>query len=294
MPDQKYNKGYSLRLSNNDDWWITSDSENIGLIDRLAFIMNLKEYPSNKSAKIIFAESLDSGISKIYKSNQNIKNWRCLNYSNVRIWQNDSIDDVIYEVKDNQEEIIKYIVLSNSLLPIYLRNIDMKGLSLHSALAEYNGKGILFAAPGGTGKSTCYNRLPDYWKPLCDDETLIVLDQNDTYRAHPFPTWSDYLMKRKENTWDVQYSVPLSAIFFIEQSDHDEIIYIDRRKSTLSITGSAKQILAIFLHGMKKEQKIDISTKMFNNAFDMAKKIPVFRLLVSLNGQFWKEVEKVV
>jgi SynChlorMet cassette protein ScmC len=170
----------------------------------------------------------------------------------------------------------------------------MKGLSLHSALAEYNGKGILFAAPGGTGKSTCYNRLPDYWKPLCDDETLIVLDQNDTYRAHPFPTWSDYLMKRKENTWDVQYSVPLSAIFFIEQSDHDEIIYIDRRKSTLSITGSAKQILAIFLHGMKKEQKIDISTKMFNNAFDMAKKIPVFRLLVSLNGQFWKEVEKVV
>jgi len=252
----------------------------------------LQECQTNNYSRVIFSKSLKSGMSFVPKEDDD-KNWDVYNYGIIHIWYSSSMKDIICEVK-HRELSDDYMVLSYSLLPIYLRNLDKKGLSLHSALAEYNGKGILFAAPGGTGKSTCYNRLPDYWKPLCDDETLVVLDKNDTYRAHPFPTWSDYLMKRKENTWDVQYSVPLSAIFFIEQSDHDEIIYIDRREATLSITGSAKQILAIFLHGMKKEQKIDISTKMFNNAFDMAKKIPVFRLLVSLNGQFWKEVEKVV
>jgi len=298
MSNQTYHKGYCLKLVNGDGWWITSDDENIRLIDKLASIMKLQECPLDNSVKIIFAKTLNSGISKIHApdiANAIIEErWDFFNYRSVHIWHNDSINDIICEVMGNQDELIDYIVLMNSLLPVYLRNLEMKGLPLHTALAEYKGKGVLFAAPGGTGKSTCCRRLPDYWTPLCDDEALIVLDKNDIYRAHPFPTWSDYLIKREENTWDVQYSVPISAIFFIEQSEHDEVIYIDNRKATLLITGSSNQILTSFFHSMEKEQKIKISREMFNNAFDMAKKIPVFRLRVSLNGQFWKEAEKII
>jgi len=103
------------------------------------------------------------------------------------------------------------------------------------------GHGFLLAGQGGTGKSTCCRRLPNNWKPLCDDESLIVLDKSKVYHVHPFPTWSDYIQKRAKNIWDVQGSVPLSAIFFLEQSEKDEVIPLSKEQSAILMTKSSKQ-----------------------------------------------------
>lgn len=64
------------------------------------------------------------------------------------------------------------------------------GLAIHSALAEKNGIGIILAGRGDVGKTTASKRLPSPWISLSDDCSLIVLDKQKKYRAHPWPTWS--------------------------------------------------------------------------------------------------------
>jgi len=182
----------------------------------------------------------------------------------------------------------------NALYPIYRESIDQGGLPFHAGLVELDGRGIILAGPGDTGKSTCCSRLPDYWNPLCDDEVLVVLDNEGNFRAHPFPTWSDYLWGESEKTCNVQRSVPVSGVFFIEQSQIDEALPLGQGKSAVYMNESATQVCRRFWRGADNEYKRTFRKNMFNNACKMAKKIPAFRLRVSLHGRFWEEIERVL
>jgi hypothetical protein len=45
----------------------------------------------------------------------------------------------------------------------------------------------------------------------------FVFDKQKKYHAYHFPTWSNYL-KFSSDSYNVQYSVLISCIFFLEQS----------------------------------------------------------------------------
>jgi SynChlorMet cassette protein ScmC len=289
--------GYCLSLSDGNSWWITGDNSKEQLLSKFASIMRLKECNANGFCKLIIRErepehSNSSILDSITSTDQ--PEWKVYESQSIRIIYSGSSDKVICEIKNGSDESIQYLSMWFSLHPIYQRSISLGGLPFHSGLAELDGKGVLFSASGNTGKSTCCRRLPSYWKPLCDDEALVVLSKSGEYMAHPFPTWSDYLMQRAENTWDVQYSVPLSAIFFIEQSEIDEVIPIRMGQSAIRITGSADQVCGKFLRSVSQEEKLEFKRNLFSNAYEMAKKVPAFQLRVSLNGNFWEKIEKVI
>ena len=168
------------------------------------------------------------------------------------------------------------------------------GLPFHAGLVELDGLGVLLAASGDKGKSTCCRRLPDYWKPLCDDEALVVLDKQKKYRVHPFPTWSDYLWNRSKKTWKVQYSVPLSGVFFLEQSEADEVVPVGEGQATVLLSESAMQICQKFWKSLDREDQRLFRKELFNNACEMAKQIPAYLLRVSRNGRFWEKIEQVL
>ena len=140
--------------------------------------------------------------------------------------------------------------------------------------------------------------MPDYWNPLGDDEALVVYDPENGYRAHPFPTWSEYLWKSPENSWskswNVQYSVPVSAIFFLEQAESDEVIPLGDVMAAVSINQSATQVSRKFWRRLDDDTKRPLATFQFHNACGMAKTIPSFTLRQSLNGRFWEEMEKTL
>ena len=185
-------------------------------------------------------------------------------------------------------------VEGRTLLPIYQRSICLGGLPMHAGLAELDGQGILLAAPGDTGKSTCCRRLPEYWHPLGDDESLVVVDRKNKYRAHPFPTWSEYLWKRSEKTWNVQYSVSLAAIFFLEPSETDAVEPLGEGHAAVLMTESAAQIYEKFWRSSDEKDQRKNRGELFNNACKMAKRIPCYRLYVSLHGRFWEKMEEVL
>ena len=305
-----YTKNYCLHLRDENDWNIICDEHNIKMVDKFATIMQLKECKLNGSSRLIFSamEEDKTLVSKaIFPEKDLLTNnseWKCYDYSsrNILIWCNSSTGDVIYKVDGIGQDNNEYTSMWLSLRQIYNRSICLGGLPFHAGLAEIDGQGVLFAASGGTGKSTCCRRLPDYWKPLCDDETLVVLDNRNEYQAHPFPTWSEYLRNHSNKTWDVQYSVPLSAIFFLEQANNDEVIPIEMREASILMTESASQISIYYMSWTEeftnilenREEIIELRKAIFNNAFNMAMNIPAFYLRVSLNGKFWEEVENVL
>ena len=275
---------YRLSLSNGNNWWITGDRDRVDWIDELAAIMELRESSLNGSPKLIFTRLSGPGEA----------GWSAYNYRTIRIWRQENSPDIVCDVKDIEHDAAKYISMWCSLQPIYQGSIDIGGLPLHAALAELDGRGILLAAAGGTGKSTCYRRLPDYWKPLCDDEALVVLDEQREYRAHPFPTWTDYIQKRAEGTWPVQYSVPLSGVFFLEQSEFDEVVPIGKSEAALRMNASAIQSCWRYCGVVDKKTKGKFMDKLLDNACAMAKVIPAFGLRASLHGQFWKKIEEAI
>lgn len=291
-----YPKGYGLFLRDGNNWWITGNDESIKIVDEFASIMKLEECLPDGLPKLILYRSnhKQSRMSSELNSPNLEAEWKLYNHETAYIWHHISSGDVISEFKDDITKIDKYITMWLSLLPIHRQSVQMGGFPFHSGLIEYEGRGILLAATGGTGKSTCCRRLPEHWKVLCDDESLIVLDKKKKYHVHPFPTWNDYTEERAKNKWDVQYSVPLSAIFFLEQSEKDEAIPIPTNKAPFFITELAIQVLEKKWINETNEERIELVSKVFNNAFDIAKVIPAFHLRVSLNGHFWEEIEKAI
>jgi SynChlorMet cassette protein ScmC len=266
--------------------------------------MELKKSRLNGSPKLIFFMrgasngpvdiALPCVAAKLRSWSRNA-GWVVSDPASLRVWCSESIPDVLCEVSHHdQVPEIQFLNMWYALLPIYQRSIYGGGLPLHAGLVELDGLGVLLAASGDKGKSTCCLRLPDYWKPLCDDETLVVLDKKKKYRAHPFPTWSEYYWKRSEKTWDVQYSLPLSGVFFLEQSDADEVVPVGEGQAAVLMSESASQVCEKFWRALDREDQRPFRNGLFNNACEIAKQIPAYRLSVSRHGRFWEKMEQVL
>ena len=272
-------------------------------LDRLAAIMELDECARDGAPTVIFSkmahrndagDTMGDGVFPWLDARSRGNGWCCYDHKTLRIWCHNSSRDVVCEIDNDGKDVIGVINMWNSLQPIYQRSMNLGGLLFHAALVELDGRGVLLAAQGDTGKSTCCRRLPDYWKPLCDDETLVVLGKEKRYRVHPFPTWSDYLSGPSENTWNVQYSVPVSAVFFLEQAGADEAVPMGQGEAAFLMSDSAAQICRRFWKRMDIEYERNFRIESFHNACQMAKQIPAFRLRASLHGRFWEEMEKVM
>jgi SynChlorMet cassette protein ScmC len=265
--------------------------------------MELEECDIDGSARLVFCirdnthealdRMLDVGTSKSYSSGRD-DGWYSYYHRTLRVWCHNSIPDVVCEVLVNKGVKIELINMWFALQAIYQRSISKGGLPFHAGLIELGGRGVLLAAAGDTGKSTCCRRIPHPWRLLCDDEVLVALDKQQKYRAHPFPTWSDYLWQQSEKTWNVQFSVPLFGVFFLEQSEGDEVKSIGEGEAALLMTESAIQICHKFWRSVDKEDQKKFREELFNSACKMAKKIPAYRLGVSLNGRFWEKIEQVL
>jgi len=296
-------KAYTLSLSDGNSWCLTGDQHTYRFLDKFAAIMELEECPINGFPQIILYrsnntnEATDELIQLAppeYRMSGNRSGWSFYDMNTLRIWYHQDMADVFCEVKDIKGPKIEFISMWSALQPIYQQSIGKGGLPFHAGLAERDGQSFLLAAPGHTGKSTCCRRLPLCWRPLSDDETLVVLDNQKRYRAHPFPTWSDYLLQRSGKTWNVQYSVPLSGIFFLEQSETDHASLLGEGKAAVLITESAMQICNKFWTKLDKTDQRHLRKGLFDNACEMAKQIPAYRLKVSRHGRFWEQMEQVL
>ncbi|MCX5686440.1 MAG: SynChlorMet cassette protein ScmC [Candidatus Omnitrophica bacterium] len=275
---------YSLRLGNEQSWLLQADKEFQPWLRKFAAVMRLKPSEPNGHPKIVFTHV--NSIDGAGRDSQNL--------IAMRIGSNPRTKDIICGIGEEAGHEFDIIRMWHSLNPVYHKALAARGLPLHAALIEKNGKGILLAGPGDTGKSTCCRRVPPPWKALCDDESLVVLNKRRRYLVHPFPTWSDRLYKRSQKTWDVESHLPLLAVFFLKQAKADKAIRLGQARAAALINESAAQILSRSLRGLdaRKEKRLRLS--VFDNACRLAKTIPAYTLNFTRNGRFWDSIEEKI
>ena len=193
---------------------------------------------------------------------------------------------------------------------------------VHAALGELDGKGFLMAAPGGTGKSTASGRLPSPFISHCDDTTLVVKDKEGNFWAHPYPTWSRFYWGGEGGFWKFDQVIPLSAIFYLSQSETDYISplsLVEKVSSCVAAFEQASRMLARndinkdkinskgspdekpirkpidwFAIGNDSDQNDSRKIRMhwFENAMILSKQLPGTKLNLSLTGNFYELIEK--
>jgi SynChlorMet cassette protein ScmC len=166
------------------------------------------------------------------------------------------------------------------------------GLLVHGALAELNGIGVILAGPGGVGKTTASKRLPHPWRSLSDDTALIVKSPDGTYWAHPWPTWSRCRQGDMSGSWDVQTAVKIGLICMLRQCQDDRISLLPLRQVISELVDVSGQTFTILANGMSQSALRCLNLMRFHNAVVMAKKLPVCRLEISKNGEFWEEIKR--
>ncbi len=295
-----------------------ASGETLPWFERLATIMGLKSAESEEYPRLIFLDNshdverplcLPLNRMGIPKSG-----WKRNDLNSIQLYSHNNVPDIICQFGNNGGDNIDIIRMQQAINPILDRLLITGGLPMHAGLVELNGRGIILAGQTGTGKSTSCRRIPHPWKAMCDDEVLLVKDHRAQYTAHPFPTWSEYVIDMfpklsnpviglperelerkdicdKDATWDVGQSVPLSAIFFMEQAEEDDVVEIGQGQASMYVNDSAADRYKRYWKYMEKEEEIYRRNLLFDNACALAGQIPCFTLRMSLTGEFWKLIE---
>lgn len=301
----KAEKVYKVELSDGQKWQITGSRDVYHWLGKFASILELKTCKPNNSPKFTFSR-LDSEIKresllkKGWQAQDHYINsyWffpdREFNNESVKFWFHPDKPDLICEIQQNTQKELDYIMMWFALFPLFQKAQATGGLPFHAGLVKRNGKGFLLAAAGGTGKSTCCQRIPPPWEALSDDEALVTHVEGKGYFAHPFPTWSNYIFERPARTCNVEQFVPLSAIFFLEQAKKDEVIPLKQGKAAIYIYNLSLQSYSKNCRNLGSLDRKRRINKLFDNACKLAKSVPSYTLKVSLTGKFWEEMEKVI
>ena len=291
---------YSLELADGSVWELTGGEEVSDWLGELARIMGLTRVLKNPTRVIHFhgVKELASPLhAKQYFISPCENGWQAFKNGGIhRVWRHDDVPEIHVELHQNflDHEEIRYINMWSVLRELHRHALSRGGTPVHATLATLDGKGVLIAGAGGTGKSTCYSRLPVYWDRLCDDQALVLHMEDGHFRVHPFPTWSDHLWRESKKQWNVEKSVPLKAVFFLEQAQKDEAVPLkDPSEAVLKCLEVAKQVWQPVWSKVEREEKKAQSAMLLENVTRMARVIPTYRLRATLDGEFWKEMEKV-
>lgn len=294
---------YKLRLADGQGWLLVATPGIEEWVKKLATIMELETCEVDKDPKLIFTrrEPGEQGFRKlICKLDLKIQRdlpgtgWKAHGRKWLRFWSHSHSPDIICEIRHDEDQTMNFLIMWFSLFPIYRQAQQRGGMPFHAALVERNGIGVLLAAPGEAGKSTCCRRIPHPWRYLCDDETIVVRDNKNGYRAHPFPTWSDYMWQSSARRWNIQRCLSLAAIFFLRQAETDEVIPIGQGQTALLINQSESCVVLRNRAILDREEEMTSRMRSFSNACEIAKTIPGYILRVSRSGQFWEEMGKVL
>lgn len=301
-------KRYRLDLCDGERWRFDISEEMCKWGEKIAAIMQLPECDGNpgdaRTLRIIREEEWAAAHTASASTGSNRENtgnpspaikWDVLNFETIRFTHRPGeAAPIVCRLGPEEDRETEFINMQLLLFPIFETALGRGGFPFHATLVVRDGHGYLLAASGGGGKSTCARRIPAPWRALSDDLALVLRDGRGGYRAHPFPTWSDYYWSRAESTWDVHISVPVSAVFFVEHAAEDEATAVGRGKAAILINALAAQMMQPGMIYLDEEMKRNLRLRLFENALAVARTVPAFQLKVSLDGQFWVEMERVL
>jgi SynChlorMet cassette protein ScmC len=283
---------YDLVLNENLSWRLIATQKVAWWLDKFAAILMLKASTLPLVESMIFCSYEE--LSKIKNQYSETDYWSLLNdLQYMQVWENDSNITVCSLSKLMNDEAV-FMSMWSFLPYFYEKSFVYGGIPQHCALLEYKRNGIIIAAVGDTGKTTCAKRVPLPWKTFCDDEALI-LKENNMWHAHPFPTWSDYLLNRDDKKlFDVQHNVPLSAILILQQAQSDEVNLMGKGEAALTLYRYSNHVCSKYYCHLEKKTQLSYQQQLFFNACSTSESLPIYSLKATIDGNFWKKIEDII
>jgi SynChlorMet cassette protein ScmC len=287
-------KSYIVDLGCGLTWHVSGSGEALPRLDRLASLWRLQAGGNGVRSSLTFTCSdLDSGE---HPSTDTLRSegWKAVDLAYARIWLHPLVEDVICELGQAPNPIADFSITSAAVSAIYARAVTHGGLPLHGALVTRDGMGVLLCGESGVGKSTCCRRIPEPWHAMCDDHALVLPNDSGSFRAHPFPTWSDLLWRNRRKSWDVQARIPLAAIFFLQQALVDEVVPMGIGEASARLNRSANEALGFSVERLDEVDRRLCRKLIFRNACEVSRTVRAYSLSVSAGGPFWEKIEDAV
>lgn len=122
-----------------------------------------------------------------------------------------------YYIHQDKTQNVSPLSLAANMFLLQHSFINCQGLIIHSAGGSIQGRGIVFAATSGTGKSTLSKLLlPSQQNRLFSEERLIVRSIDDSWNVWGTPWGGENNIARNE-------TAPLSALIFLSQSTETKV-----------------------------------------------------------------------
>lgn len=269
-------------------WRIKAIGRCTELLDGLRDIMQLAESTEEAAQLTVMPRShYDSIAENEYSA------WK-LFYSRkaVRLFHNYDFNKWLMVLPEDilDEHDIRIILMWLMMKPFYLHCLANGGLLVHASSADLNGRGIIIASSGDTGKTTTIRRLPAPWRELADD-TALLLPDGDEFSLYPLPTWSEFIHGRnKSAVWNVKEGTKLSGMFFLEQSKVDKTECLSQPLSMVALYKSSIEAIG----DLEDDISNLLKTKFFETAANISATIPAFSLQATLTGKVWESIENAL
>lgn len=281
---------YRLGLANGLAWHLVTTAQSEQWIARIAAVMQLKRGDAADLTDTFEGAGSVRGESALLAPAPGRRAKR-MRHGALTIEQLADQGYLIHSVRPVRRGPLNIEQVWGSFFHFYVRLLDSGGLPIHAALVRRENRCVLLAAKGKTGKSTCCRRLPEPWQGICDEEAVAVPVAGSGYRAHPFPTWSDLIARGLRKSWEVERSVPLSALYFLEQGDEDSVTSVGPGEAAMQLCHRAREKCPLHEWGLTSHQERAVRLAIFDNARKMAWSLPAYRLTVRFDGRFWEELE---
>ena len=156
---------------------------------------------------------------------------------------------------------------------------------LHGGLAVLNGRGYIFTAPPGGGKTTALSRTPFPWKALADDAILVWPAGQGRFEASALPTWS-VLLQRSEapagvERWSVATCVGVAGILVLRKAEGNRLTPVQ------AIEASQAIYRALSEHPRVLTNRDPLRKELFRTACSLARAIPAWELELTRRADFW-------
>ena len=119
--------------------------------------------------------------------------------------------------KSGLEIPVKFFILIRHIL--WYAIVIKDGIMLHSSALSYKGKGILFSAPSGTGKST----QSALWKKEFEDEVVIINDDTPFIRNIDSVSYVYGCPWSGKSEINEQMKVPVKAVISVKQGKENSV-----------------------------------------------------------------------
>lgn len=175
--------------------------------------------------------------------------------------KNDDMNFFLYIQEESQKEVLREFHFSG-LMAMELLMARHQAFQLHSSVINWNGKGILFSAPSGTGKST----QADLWKQY---EGAMIVN-------------GDKALIRKKNGQYCAYGSPFAGTSGIYTNDcvpiHGIVVLTQAPENKIERLSCAKAFVKLYSESSVNVWDEEFVLKFVDLLNDVVKSVPVYHL----------------